>query len=64
MGEVVYRSHVTGDLMGLWLGGLTAAEALALERPAITYLREQLCSRPARSAGRTGGGCTPPADAA
>jgi hypothetical protein len=37
-----------GDLPGLQLGGLTAEEALALERPAMTYVREQLRERPAR----------------
>jgi hypothetical protein len=31
-----------GDLLGLRLGGLTAEEALALERPAMTYVRAQL----------------------
>jgi hypothetical protein len=31
-----------GDLPGRRLGGLTAQEALALERPAMTYLRAQL----------------------
>ena len=30
-----------GDLTGLRLGGLTAEEAVALERPAMTYVREQ-----------------------
>ena len=34
-----------GDLPGLRLGGLTAEEALALERPAMTYVREQLRQR-------------------
>jgi hypothetical protein len=34
-----------GDLLGLRLGGLTAAEALALERPAMTYVRAQLGDR-------------------
>jgi hypothetical protein len=34
-----------GDLLGLRLGGLTAEEALALERPAMTYLRAQLGDR-------------------
>jgi hypothetical protein len=34
-----------GDLLGLRLGGLTAAEALALERPAMTYVRAQLADR-------------------
>jgi hypothetical protein len=34
-----------GDLLGLLLGGLTAEEALALERPAMTYVRAQLGDR-------------------
>jgi hypothetical protein len=34
-----------GDLLGLRLGGLTAEEALALERPAMTYVRAQLRDR-------------------
>jgi hypothetical protein len=34
-----------GDLMGLRLGGLTAEEALALERPARTLVRAQLGDR-------------------
>jgi hypothetical protein len=34
-----------GDLPGLRLGGLTAEEALALERPAMTYVRAQLGDR-------------------
>jgi hypothetical protein len=34
-----------GDLVGLRLGGLTAEEALALERPAMTYVRAQLGDR-------------------
>jgi len=34
-----------GDLPGLELGGLTAQEALALERPAMTYVRAQLGDR-------------------
>ena len=34
-----------GDLRGLRLGGLTAEEALALERPAMTYVRAQLGDR-------------------
>jgi hypothetical protein len=37
-----------GHVKGLQLGGLTAEEALALERPAMTYLREQLHQRLAR----------------
>jgi hypothetical protein len=34
-----------GDLLGLRLGGLTAEEALALERPAMAYVRAQLADR-------------------
>jgi hypothetical protein len=34
-----------GDLLGLRLGGLSAEEALAVERPAMTYLRAQLGDR-------------------
>jgi hypothetical protein len=34
-----------GDLNGLQLGGLTAQEAMALERPAMTYVRAQLGDR-------------------
>jgi hypothetical protein len=34
-----------GDVKGLRLGGLTAEKALALERPAMTYVREQLRQR-------------------
>jgi hypothetical protein len=34
-----------GDLLGLRLGGLTGEEALALERPAMTYVRAQLGDR-------------------
>jgi hypothetical protein len=34
-----------GDLLGLRLGGLTREEALALERPAMTYVRAQLADR-------------------
>jgi hypothetical protein len=34
-----------GDLPGRRLGGLTAQEALALERPAMTYVRAQLGDR-------------------
>jgi hypothetical protein len=34
-----------GDLPGLRLGGLTGEEALALERPAMTYVRAQLAAR-------------------
>jgi hypothetical protein len=41
-----------GDLTGLQLGGLTAEEVLALERPTMTYVREQLRSRLARKVGQ------------
>jgi hypothetical protein len=34
-----------GDLLGLRLGGLSAEEALALERPAMTFVRAQLGDR-------------------
>jgi hypothetical protein len=34
-----------GDLLGLGLGGLTAEEALAMERPAMTLVRAQLGDR-------------------
>jgi hypothetical protein len=34
-----------GDLNGLKLGGLIGEEALALKRPAMTYVREQLRQR-------------------
>jgi hypothetical protein len=41
-----------GDLTGLQLGGLTAQEALALERPAMTYVRAQLADRLQRQLAR------------
>jgi hypothetical protein len=41
-----------GDLLGLRLGGLTAEEARALERPAMTYVRAQLGDRLQRQLGR------------
>jgi hypothetical protein len=41
-----------GDLTGLRLGGLTGEEALALERPAMAYVREQLRGRLARQVAR------------
>jgi hypothetical protein len=41
-----------GDLLGVWLGGLTAEETLALERPAMTYVRAQLGDRLQRQLGR------------
>jgi hypothetical protein len=41
-----------GDLLGLRLGALTAEEALALERPAMTYVRAQLGDRLGRQLAR------------
>jgi hypothetical protein len=41
-----------GDLTGLQLGGLTHEEALALERPPMTYVREQLRQRLNHQIGR------------
>jgi hypothetical protein len=41
-----------GDLLGVRLGGLTAEEALALERPAMTYVRGQLGDRLGRQLAR------------
>jgi hypothetical protein len=41
-----------GHLKGLQLGGLTAQEALALARPAMTYVRERLRQRLARQVRR------------
>ena len=42
-----------GDLPGRRLGPLTAQEALALERPAMTYVRAQLADRLQRQLART-----------
>jgi hypothetical protein len=41
-----------GHLKGLRLSGLTAEEILALQRPAMTYLRAQLGDRLERRIGR------------
>jgi hypothetical protein len=41
-----------GHLTGLRLGGLTSEEALALERPAMIYVREQLRDRLGRQIGQ------------
>jgi hypothetical protein len=41
-----------GDLLGLQLGELTAEEALAMERPAMTYVRAQLGDRLGRQLAR------------
>ena len=43
-GAVIAAWH-RGHLRGLRLDGLTAEEALAVERPAMTYLRAQLADR-------------------
>jgi hypothetical protein len=40
------------DLPGLRVGALTAEEALALERPAITYVRARLGDRLQRQLAR------------
>ena len=50
--DAVVAAWHRGDLNGLQLGGLTGEEALALERPAMTYVREQLRSRLAREVSR------------
>jgi hypothetical protein len=50
--DAVIAAWRRGDLKGLRLGGLTPEEALALERPAMTYAREQLRTRPAREVGQ------------
>ena len=41
-----------GDLLGLRLDGLSAQEALALERPAMTLVRAQLADRLQRQLAR------------
>jgi hypothetical protein len=41
-----------GDLKGLQLGRLTGEKAMALERPAMTYVREQLRQQLARQVGQ------------
>jgi hypothetical protein len=48
----VVAGWVRGDLLGLRLGALTAEEALALERPAMTYVRGQLGDRLQRQLAR------------
>jgi hypothetical protein len=50
--DAVIAAWRGGHLKGLQLGGLTVEEALALERPAMTYVREQLRQRLARQVGR------------
>jgi len=49
-----------GVLPGLGLGGLTAQEALALERPAMTYVRAQLGDRLQRQLARAARRREPP----
>jgi hypothetical protein len=43
--QAVVAAWRRGDLAGRRLGPLTAQEALALERPAMTYVRAQLANR-------------------
>jgi hypothetical protein len=50
--SVVVAAWRRGDLNGLQLGGLTDEEALALERPAMTLVREQLRQRLVRQVSR------------
>jgi hypothetical protein len=50
-GEVI-AAWRAGHVKGLQLGGLTAEEALALERPAMTYVRVQLRDRLSRQVRR------------
>ena len=49
----VIAAWLDGRLKGLRFGGLTGDEALALKRPAMTYVREQLRQRLARHVRRT-----------
>jgi hypothetical protein len=50
--DAVVAGWQRGDLLGLRLGRLTAEEALALERPAMTYVRGQLGDRLQRQLAR------------
>jgi hypothetical protein len=50
--QAVVAGWQRGDLPGLGLGGLTAQEALALERPAMTYVRAQVGDRLQRQLAR------------
>lgn len=54
--QAVARAVITAwrgsQVKGLQLGGLTGEEALALERLAMTYVREQLRQRLARQVGQ------------
>jgi hypothetical protein len=47
-GHAVVAGWQRGDLLGRQLGGLTAEEALALQRPAMTLVRAWLRDRLAR----------------
>jgi hypothetical protein len=51
-GGVVIAAWRGGHLTGLQLSGLTDEETRALERPAMTYVREQLRQRLARQVGQ------------
>jgi hypothetical protein len=50
--QAVVAGWERGDLPGRRLGGLTAQEALALERPAMTYVRAQVGDRLLRQLAR------------
>jgi hypothetical protein len=50
--QAVIAGWRRGDLAGRRLGSLTAQEALALERPAMTYVRAQLADRLGRQLAR------------
>jgi hypothetical protein len=43
--RAVITAWQEGHVKSVQLAGLTAEEALALERPAMTYVRAQLCDR-------------------
>jgi hypothetical protein len=50
--QAVIAGWRRGDLPGLGLGGLSAQEALALERPAMTYVRAEVGDRLRRQLAR------------
>ena len=50
--QAIISGWQRGDLLGLRLGRLSAEEALALERPAMTYVRGQLGDRLGRQLAR------------
>jgi hypothetical protein len=50
--QAVVAGWERGDLPGRRLGGLSAQEALALERPAMTYVRAQVGDRLGRELAR------------